>query len=130
MKNNFWRLYAVVKKEKRGTALVEYDFGILVVSRNKMGPYSLPGGHVEKNEPVICTAIRELSDETTLKAISATYLFKHTSSKREHHVIKIDANGVAHPKKEIRFVAYYTLESDIKLSKSAKNIISKYYVVK
>ncbi|WP_067048329.1 NUDIX domain-containing protein [Methanofollis ethanolicus] len=49
---------------RRGTAIIESQRGILVVTHGNRGAYLLPGGGAREDELQIIAAIRELKEET------------------------------------------------------------------
>jgi len=74
--------------QRRGSAIVETDKGILLVSSSG-GHFRFPGGKPKKGEASIQAAIRELREETGLRAYDVKYLFKFHGSK----IFKIKAKG-------------------------------------
>jgi 8-oxo-dGTP diphosphatase len=139
-KNNISTLLktAKVRKRLRGTALIETPQGILLVSSNG-DRFSLPGGGAEKQESGEQAAIRELKEETGLKAISARYLFKHTGGLRKrssglvrnhHEVFLIEAKGIPCPQEEIEAIHFYRAGDEINITNSARTIIEKYWQMK
>jgi ADP-ribose pyrophosphatase YjhB (NUDIX family) len=126
---------ARVKIRQRGTALVETEQGILLVSEDGVR-FSLPGGAANRDELLIEAAIRELREETQLCAYSAKYLFSHLGdirrrgtgySRNHHHVFLIEAEGVPSPNQEIKAIQFYRSGSAIKISNSTRKILNKYY---
>ena len=124
---------------RRGTAIVDTPRGILVVSGRKK-IFLLPGGGAEKNESRKRAAIRELREETGLKAYSCKYLFFHTGSKHKtfsgkkmfrdiSKVFLIKARGHAKPRHEIKHIAYYK-DGNVKISYNTKKMIEKYLEMK
>jgi 8-oxo-dGTP diphosphatase len=126
---------------KRGTAIVETPRGILVAS-GKRKIFLLPGGGTERKskESRRKAAIRELREETGLKAYSSKYLFTYNESKYHHDgrkrkivnlhkVFLIKVKGHARPRHEIKHIAYYKNEN-INLSQNTKKIIEKYLEMK
>jgi len=122
---------------RRGTAIVETTKGILVTaSRNKL--FLLPGGGAEKWESRRKATIRELKEETGLKAYSWKYLFtwhepkynsdgKRRKIRNLHKVFLIKAEGNPKPNyHDVSYVGYWKPESDIKISRTTKAIIDKY----
>lgn len=129
----------MVHRRRRGTAIVETSKGILVASgRRKI--FLLPGGGAEGWESRRRAAIRELREETGLHTKESTYLFSfiggiHKDHKgghfQDHHkVFLIKAEGDARPRHEIKYIAYYTPDSNIRLSSITKEIIDKYLSIK
>lgn len=128
-----------IYKRRRGTAIVETDKGILLTAgRNKT--FMLPGGGAEKNETRLVAAIRELKEETGLDTISAKFLFRFTGStihkshqggyfQDYHTVVLIQAKGTPKPHHEIKYIDY-TSNTDIKISKTTKEILEKFYEYK
>ena len=120
---------------RKGVALVDTPKGILVVSgRNKI--FSLPGGGAEKWESREKAAIRELYEETGLKALNSHFFSSyrgkiwhdHRGNETQNHtkVFIIEVNGVPKPRHEIKHVAYWSSNSKIKITKGTKKIITKY----
>ncbi|OYQ64354.1 hypothetical protein B9G53_12185 [Pseudanabaena sp. SR411] len=84
-------------KRRRGTAIVETEAGIILAETSK-GLLILPGGGTERGESRFAAAIRELQEETGLKATSAIALFDYESSQNYHKVVWIMAEGNPEPK--------------------------------
>lgn len=125
-----------VKTRRRGTALVETDQGILLVSEDG-SRFSLPGGAARRGELWIESAIRELREETGLRAISAQYLFSHmgevrqrgSSYSRNHHkVFLIQAEGLPEPRQEICALHFYQPNDPIQVTNSTQAILEKYWL--
>lgn len=129
----------MVHRRRRGTAIVETPKGILVASgRRKI--FLLPGGGAEKWESRKKAAIRELREETGLKALESTYLFSHIGKVhkdfkggyfQDHNkVFLIKTEGEARPRHEIKYIAYYKADSNIRISGVTKEIIELYLTSK
>ncbi len=98
--------------------------------------YHLPGGAAKGEEKWENAALRELEEETGLKAQECAYLFdcsgriqrdiKGGFFKDAHKVYLMKASGAAEPKNEIKYVAY-TKDANVNLSHTTKRIIKKYY---
>ena len=124
----------MVRTRRRGTAIVDTPNGILVVSLGGRN-FLLPGGGARRGESGQDAAIRELREETGLKAVDIAYLFEFTagihrgarggSFRNAHKVFLVTATGAAEPSQEVKHVAYYD-GSGPSLSYSAKKIIEKY----
>lgn len=65
----------MVYRRRRGTAIVDTSKGILVVSLDG-NVFTLPGGGAKLNESRRGAAIRELMEETGMKAVKLTRLFE------------------------------------------------------
>jgi 8-oxo-dGTP diphosphatase len=126
-------------KRKRGTALVDTENGILIVSgRHKV--FILPGGGTDRGESRRKAAIRELKEETGMNCIDAEFLFEYVgySNKshqggmfQDHHkVFLIKANGTPKPHHEVKYVEYYKEGSNIRITKQTAEIIKKYNKIK
>jgi len=130
-----------LRTRRRGTAIVENkDGGILVVAgRHKV--FLLPGGTANHGETRHKAAIRELKEETELKAYYSKVLFRHNSDKIHkahgcyyfkdaHTVVLIKATGHVKPRSDAKYAEWYYPESDIRLSTATKDIIDRYYAYK
>jgi len=127
------------KKRRRGTAIVETHRGILVVAGRK-GLYVLPGGGTNKGESRTQAAVRELKEETGLIATNVRFLFQRVGHvqraysglyfKDYHTVCLVNASGIARPLNEVKYVNYYSPNSEIKVSRTTKEIIDKFYKLK
>lgn len=123
---------------RRGTAIVETPKGILVTaSRNKL--FLLPGGGAEKWESRRKATIRELREETGLKAYSWKYLFTYHEPKYNYHdgkrrkirnlhkVFLIKAEGNPKPNyHDVSHIDYWKPSSNVNISRTTKAIIEKY----
>ncbi len=113
--------------QRRGSVIVETDKGVLLVSSSG-GYFRLPGGKPEKGEASIQAAIRELREETGLRAYDVRYLFKFYGSK----VFRIRANGEPIPSSEIHYFAFFEpgKEMKVKVSHNTLKILKMYYQLK
>jgi 8-oxo-dGTP diphosphatase len=131
--------YFDIAKRRRGTAIVETARGIVLTSgRSRI--FLLPGGGANEHESRSKAAVREMYEETGLKAYSSQYLFEHMGHIHRkingrrwqdyHKVFLIKATGVAKPHHEIRHIGFYTQGCHLKVSSTTKEIINKYYAYK
>ncbi len=111
-------------ERRRGTAIVDKAEGILVVSYDNRTFY-LPGGGAKKGESRRDAAARELYEETGLDAVSSRFLFEYPAINNDHKVFLIEANGVAEPGNEIRYLDYFD-GSNLKVSSETWEIIELY----
>ncbi|XHH10614.1 MAG: NUDIX domain-containing protein [Candidatus Bathyarchaeia archaeon] len=108
----------------------------MLVVRENGKKFDLPGGAAKDGENRKNAAIRELEEETGLKAVDCCFLFEcrgHIQKSVKggffqdfHKVYLIKINGAAKPKNEIEQVAFYTKNSSLSLSFAANRIIQKY----
>jgi 8-oxo-dGTP diphosphatase len=117
---------------RRGTAIVDTANGIIVASGRKR-LFLLPGGGANKGESREKATIRELKEETGMKAISCKYLFEYNEPddgrkiQNLHKVFLIKAIGEPKPNHhDVKHIAYWKPESDIKVSRTTKLIIDRY----
>ena len=113
-------------KRRRGTVILETKKGILLTAM-KSKNFLLPGGSANRGESRFRAAIRELEEETGLLANYAKIIFRHKSYIQNHTVVLVNARGTPKPKHEVKYIDYYKLGKNIKMSQDTKNIIKKYY---
>jgi 8-oxo-dGTP pyrophosphatase MutT (NUDIX family) len=116
-------------KKRRGTIILENENGILLARTGSDNLLMLPGGHAEHNEPRIIAAIRELHEETKLRAFDVKFLFDFESKNYFHKVFLIKAHGEPIPSREISSVDYYHPEKT-NIYNSSIEIIQKYLAMK
>jgi len=123
---------------RRGTAILETPKGILVASgRKKL--FLLPGGGAEKWESRRRATIRELREETGLKADSCEYLFTYNEPKYTgegkrrkirnlHKVFLVKASGCPKPNyHDVHHIAYWKPGSDVNISRTTRKIVGLYF---
>lgn len=108
--------------------------GLLVVSHDGK-IFHLPGGAAKGNESRKEATIRELEEETGLKVEECSYLFaingrihrdiKGGFFRDAHKVFLMKTSGVAHPKNEIKHIAYTT--NNVNLTYTTKVIKEKFF---
>jgi 8-oxo-dGTP diphosphatase len=128
----------MVYTRRRGTAIVDTPNGILVVSLDGSN-FTLPGGGAHHDESRREAAIRELMEETGMKAVDLTHLFEFMGGmhkgprggtfRNAHKVFLVTATGTPEPGQEVKRVAYYDGLGP-SLTPSAEKIIEKYQSVR
>ncbi len=125
-----------MRARRRGTAIVDTEKGILVVSgRRRL--FLLPGGGAKHGESREKATIRELREETGLRGISSRYLFSYIGPPhkdyrgghfQDHHkVFLVEAVGTPRPDRhEVHYLAWWGPGSGIRLSRTTESIIRKY----
>ncbi len=101
--------------------------------------YTLPGGGAHRDESRREAAIRELMEETCMKAVTLIQLFEFLGGvhkgprggtfRNAHKVFRVTAMGTPKPGQEVKRVAYYD-GSGPSLTPSAEKIIEKYLSAK
>jgi 8-oxo-dGTP diphosphatase len=86
----------------RATVLCMRDDRILLVARER-SRWALPGGRIRRSEAPHEAALRELEEETTLRANELMYLFQFTGFNTVHNVFFADVaqHTIAQPANEI-----------------------------
>ena len=82
-----------MEKRQRATALVVKDGLYLLVRENGQRQYSLPGGGIERHEPSLLAAVREIYEETNLKLSSIRYIGDLDGQRAKHYVFVAEAYG-------------------------------------
>jgi 8-oxo-dGTP diphosphatase len=91
---------------RRGTAIVETEQGILLAAMPR-DSFLLPGGGANAAESRMQATVRELYEETGLRANNALYVFTFQSRKNDHRVFWVQAIGTPRPSQEIERLGYY-----------------------
>lgn len=91
---------------RRGTAILETENGILLNAMPR-DSFLLPGGGANIMESRAQATVRELYEETGLRANFLMYLFTYKSKKNDHHVFWVQAIGLPRACQEIERVGYY-----------------------
>lgn len=120
------------RRRRRGTAIVETEDGILVNAMLR-GPYILPGGATHRRETRLRAAIRELEEETHLRALAAVELFEYIGKPnrlfryQDHHkVVYIVATGTARRGGEVAYIDWYRDGSSLNVSGESVRVVSLY----
>lgn len=129
----------MIYNRRRGTAIVEFPEGILVVSHGSE-IFMLAGGGANKGESRRRAAMRELQEETGLKPLGSKYLFSykgrlHRDYKgghfRDYHkVFLVKVQGAPKPQREIKHIAFFKEGSGLKLTYSTKEIIEQFLAMR
>ena len=112
---------------KRATAVVIKDGKVLLVRDKGKQKFSLPGGGIHRGEPTLSAAIRELYEETGLRATKAIRLrdCDYKGSKNEHRVCLIEANGEVRLKHEIDKFVWWDMKQTLPVYPYVRYILSK-----
>ena len=124
----------MVTIRRKGIAIIDTNKGILVGAITDT--FILPGGGAKHWESRKKATIRELYEETGLKAKKIKYLFSNIGIKWRNHkgklvknfskIFLVEAEGKPRPRSEIKKIAFYTPESKIKIGEGSKKIIDIY----
>lgn len=119
-------------KEYRATAMVIKDGKVLLV-RDKGGhDYSMPGGAIENkrdNSITLSAGIREIFEETKLKAVYAERLFycDFEGERANHKVCLIKAEGTVDINRaELDAYIWWDMKDDIPTQGHVKKILYEY----
>ena len=127
------------KKKRRASCIIEItdpQGGLCVLISKQRGDHydMIPGGGIDRGEPPIVAAIREVNEETTLRTEGIIKLFNHESQYTQHLVFLIQTEGRDYeprddvedlwllPVSECRDLSKYQ-----QLSRSTKYILTQYF---
>ena len=112
---------------KRATAVVIKNGKVLLVRDKGKQKFSLPGGGIHRGELTLSAAIRELYEETGLRATKAIRLrdCDYKGSKNEYRVCLIEANGKVRLKHEIDKFVWWDMKQTLPVYPHVRYILSK-----
>lgn len=100
----------------RGTAIVIREGKVLLVKDRGKHKFSLPGGGINKNEPSMAAAVRELFEELGMRARKAERIFKcdFKGVTNNHKICLIETEDKPHLcGKELSEFIWWDMKSDV-----------------
>lgn len=82
-----------MNKRRRATVLAFKDGHYLLVRERGRSDYSLPGGGIERGEPSLLAAVRELYEEARLKVSAIRYIGDLDGQRARHYVFYAEVYG-------------------------------------
>ena len=116
------------KKRLRATAVVMRGGKVLLVRDGGKHHFSLPGGGIEKGEPAINAAVREIWEELGLVAVKVERVREcdHVGSVNDHHVCLVQADGNPRLRgHELSAFHWWDMKESIPLHPHVKAILAK-----
>ena len=113
---------------QRGTAVVIRDGKVLLVRDKGEHRFSLPGGAINKNEPTVSAAAREVYEELGLHVTMVKRLRKYDfkGSLSEHKVCLIETSGEPRLRgHELDKFIWWDMKEPIPVYAHVKNILKK-----
>jgi len=113
---------------QRATAIVIRGDKLLLVRDKGKDKFSLIGGGINDNEPVVSAAAREVYEELGLHVTEVTRLhhcdFKGSSN--EHKVCLVKANGEPHISGELDKFIWWDMKSPLPVFDHVEKILGKF----
>ena len=111
---------------RRATLILRRDGRVLLLRDIGRDFYALPGGGIDRDEPPIVAAARELHEETGLEATSIKYLFNHLGKRTDHHVYAVEAEGeITIQDDEIESFAWWDTQDDTRVAPHVRQILER-----
>jgi 8-oxo-dGTP pyrophosphatase MutT (NUDIX family) len=110
----------------RATAIVTRDEKILLVRDRGRPTYALPGGGIEDDEAPESAVVRELLEETTLKAVAVTHLFRFPGKYNDHEVFHVEAEGDVQISEEIEGFTWWDGIDETPVYPHVKGILDRW----
>jgi 8-oxo-dGTP pyrophosphatase MutT (NUDIX family) len=114
---------------QRATAIIIRDGKVLLVRDRIASEFSLPGGAMNKGEPTISAATREVYEELGLHAFRVTRLkpCDYKGSTNEHKVCFIETDGQPHMKgHELAEFIWWDMRESIPIFSHVKEILKTF----
>lgn len=108
----------------RATAVVIRDGKVLLV-HGRNPTFAMPGGGIEPGESADCAAVRELFEETELKALQTKYLFVLETAIHRHHVFLIEAEGEVKMGPEISEFRWWDRTENLPIYSHVESILER-----
>ena len=110
----------------RATVVAIRDEKVLLVVDRGRNRYSLPGGGVNRGEPSIAAAARELYEETGLNCSRIEYLFNYKGRIQRHRVFSAVPVGEAQLKDgELTRYTWWDGKRKLRIEKHVSDILAK-----
>ena len=108
----------------RATAVVIRDGKVLLV-HGRNPTFAMPGGGIEPGESADCAAMRELFEETGLKASQTKFLFILETAIHRHHVVLIEADGEVDAGPEINEFRWWDKKKNLPIYSHVESILER-----
>lgn len=114
----------------RATVICVRDDSVLLVGKGR-SKWMLPGGKPLEDELLSETAVRELKEETALKAKGLFFQFQFVGATTIHHVFVADIGGklTPRPQNEIKRCQWFACDevASTDASPTTKNIVEAHF---
>ncbi len=111
----------------RATVVVIRDGKVLLVrgSSGRYREFMMPGGGIEDGELPTAAAVRELHEETGLRASSIDYLLTYETAIHSHVAFRVEAEGEVEPGAEIGEFVWWDQIEDLPLFAHVRGILEQ-----
>ena len=108
----------------RATAVVIREGKVLLV-HGRNPTFAMPGGGIEPEESADCAAVRELIEETGLKASQTKFLFVLETAIHRHHVFLVEAEGEVKMGPEISEFRWWDRKESLPIYSHVESILER-----